>query len=58
MKKSWQCQQKVVVAYTSSKFDISSKWTGVLDFHEQLDPEIKGLETVDVIICSKEYGDS
>ncbi|KAJ5974529.1 hypothetical protein N7481_011739 [Penicillium waksmanii] len=57
VKKSWQGQQ-VMVAYTSSKFDISSKWTGVLDFHEQLDPEIKELETVDVIICSKEYGDS
>jgi hypothetical protein len=58
VKKLWQGQEKVVVAYTSSKFDISSKWAGVLDFYEQLDPEIKGIETVDLIICSKEYGDS
>jgi hypothetical protein len=58
VKKSWQCQQKIMVAYTSSKFDLSSKWTGVLEFKEELNPEIKGLEAIDVIICSKEYGDS
>jgi hypothetical protein len=58
VKKSWKCLQKIMVAYTSSKFDLSSKWTGVLDFREELNPEIKGLEAVDVIICSKEYGDS
>lgn len=58
VKKAWQVGQKFMVACISSKFEISSMWTGIPDFHEQLDPEIEGLTAVDVIICSKEYGGS
>jgi len=57
VKKAWQSQQKMVVACTS-KFDIGSRWIWAPEFREQLDPGIKGLEPIDVLICSKAYDEN
>ncbi|KAJ5599121.1 hypothetical protein VI817_000318 [Penicillium citrinum] len=57
VKKAWQSQQNMVIACTS-KFDIGSKWMWAPEFRVQLDPGIKGLEPIDVLICSKAYDEN
>ncbi|OQE31805.1 hypothetical protein PENSTE_c001G08098, partial [Penicillium steckii] len=54
VKKAWQAHQKMVLACTK-KFDIGPTWIPAPEFREQLDPGIKGLEPIDVLVCSKGY---
>lgn len=48
-----QGHSKNLVAYTSTKFDLSSSWIGVPDFRGQTKPDVNGGESVDVVIFSK-----
>lgn len=58
VKDPWARGKKFMVAYTgSSFFDLSSRLRFGLEFREQLNPEIKGSEPVNVIICSKAYSE-
>jgi hypothetical protein len=46
---------KAVVAVTSSSLGMGS-WKGTLEFREQINPDIKGGEPVEVVACSKYFG--
>jgi hypothetical protein len=55
VKKAWKGHYKAMVAITSSNLGVGP-WMGTLDFREQVNPDIKGGEPVEVVICSKSFG--